>query len=64
MSPFTQVPVPVTKISGFTLEVHDNLIRAKYVQFKPKKPSRSLEEYGLSDEDINDSEIDTVLLVR
>ena len=51
-------------VSGFTLEVHDNLIRAKYVKFKPKKPSRSLEEYGLSDEDINDSEIDTVVLVR
>ena len=51
-------------VSGFSLEVHDNLLRAKYVKFKPKKLSRSMEEYGLSNEDINDNEIDTVLFVR
>lgn len=49
-------------VPGFTLEVHNNLIRAKYVKFKPKEPSTPLEEYGLTDEDVPNNEVDTVLL--
>lgn len=39
-------------VPGFHLKIHDNLISAKYVKFKPKKPSKPLEEYGLTKEDI------------
>ena len=49
-------------VPGFSLKVHDNLIKAKYVKFKPNKPKKSLEEYGLTKDDIDDNEVDTVLL--
>ena len=49
-------------IPGFSLEVHDNLIKAKFVKFKPKKTKSSLEEYGLTKDDVDDNEVDTVLL--
>ena len=49
-------------VPGFSLEVHDNLIRAKYVKFKPKRPKKSLEEYGLTKDDVDDNGVDTVLL--
>ena len=49
-------------VPGFSLEVHDNLIRAKYVKFKPPKTRKPLEDYGLTDEDVKENELDTVLL--
>jgi hypothetical protein len=49
-------------VPGFSLEIQDNLIRAKYVKFKPQKTPKALEDYGLTDEDIKENEIDTVLL--
>ena len=49
-------------IPGFTLEVHDNLIKAKYLKFKPTKPSIPMEEFGLTDDDVNGTIIDTVAM--
>lgn len=47
-------------VPGFSLEVHDNLIQAKYVRFKPTKASNP-EDYGLTDEDVRGIETDTVI---
>ena len=47
-------------VPGFTLEVHDNLIRAKFVRFKPTKTSKP-EDLGLTDEDVRGIETDTVV---
>ena len=47
-------------VPGFSLEVHDNLIQAKYVRFKPTKASNP-EDYGLTDENVRGIETDTVI---
>lgn len=49
-------------VPGFTLEVNNNLIKAKYVKFKPKKPSIPLEEYGLTEDDVSGTEVDSVAM--
>ena len=49
-------------VPGFTLEVNNHLIKAKYVKFKPKKPSIPLKEYGLTDEEVVGTEVDTAAM--
>lgn len=49
-------------VPGFTLEVHDNLIRAKFVRLKPTKTSKP-EDLGLTDEDVRGLETDTVAMM-
>lgn len=49
-------------VPGFTLEVNNNLIKAKYVKFKPKKPSIPLKDYGLTEDDVSETEVDSVAM--
>ena len=49
-------------VPGFTLEVHDNLIQARFVRFKPTKASKP-EDFGLTDEDLKGTETDTAAMM-
>ena len=48
-------------VPGFTLKVNNNLLQAIFIKFKPVKKLKH-EDYGLTEDDVKGTEMDTVLL--